>query len=438
MKKTLLAIPVSALLLLAAHSLRQGDFGLTSTFVLLAGLMFTRQAWVRLVAISALVWGGYIWADVTVDFISFRQTLGMPWHRLAFIMGGVILFDALALAVLAGETCRRFFDRSREQALARAAIAIMTVFGLALARSKVSFAILLADRFFPGWGWFEIAMLAFYAQWIGGVMLSPKGHRVNRPRIWGLFSFVFFLQLTLGLLGVDQMLMTGTLHLPVPALIVAGPVFRGEGLFMIILFSVTLFLVGSAWCSHLCYIGAWDDAMSRMGERPVPSAQMRRWSIFGRSATLVLVVGMALLLRHAGVSGLSAVILAAVFGLLGVGVMFFASRKAGVMLHCTTFCPMGILANIFGRISPWRIRVKKDCTQCGACFSVCRYNALDEKHVVSGKPALSCTLCGDCVSACAHGQIEYSFPGLSGDAARSLFIVLIVSLHAIFIGVARI
>ncbi len=71
-------------------------------------------------------------------------------------------------------------------------------------------------------------------------------------------------------------------------------------------------------------------------------------------------------------------------------------------------------------------------------FSVCRYNALDENQVVSGKPALSCTLCGDCVSACSHGQIGYSFPGLSGDAARSLFIVLIVSLHAIFLGVARI
>ncbi len=146
------------------------------------------------------------------------------------------------------------------------------------------------------------------------------------------------------------MLMTGTLHLPVPALIAAGPVFRGEGFFMIILFSVTLLLVGSAWCSHLCYIGAWDDAMSRMGGRPVPNAKIRRWSILGRSAMLILVVCMALLLRYAGVSGLSAVMLAAVFGLLGVGVMVFASRKAGMMLHCTTFCPMGILANVFGRI----------------------------------------------------------------------------------------
>jgi len=437
-KKTLLAIPSLALLLLAAHSLRQGDFGLTSAFVLLAGLMFTRQAWVRLVSIAALVWGGYLWADATVDFISFRQALGMPWQRLAFIMGGVILFDALALAVLAGETCRRLFDRSREQAFVRAAIAVLTVFGLALARSKVSFAILLIDRFFPGWGWLEIAMLAFYAQWIGGIMVSPKGHRVNRPRIWGLFSFVFFLQLALGLLGFDRMLMTGTLHLPVPALIAAGPVFRGEGFFMIILFSVTLLLVGSAWCSHLCYIGAWDDAMSRMGGRPVPNVKIRRWSILGRSAMLILVVSMALLLRYAGASGLFAVMLAAIFGLLGVGLMVFVSRKVGMMIHCTTFCPMGILANIFGRISPWRIRVKKDCTQCGACFSVCRYNALDENQVVSGKPALSCTLCGDCVSACSHGQIGYSFPGLSGDAARSLFIVLIVSLHAIFLGVARI
>lgn len=107
------------------------------------------------------------------------------------------------------------------------------------------------------------------------------------------------------------------------------------------------------------------------------------------------------------------------------------------MVHCTTYCPMGIVANLLGRVSPWRLKIGRDCTGCNACFSRCRYSALDEAALESGRPGLSCTLCGDCVGACRHGQIEYEFPGLTAEKARAAFIATVVSLHAIFLGVAR-
>ena len=438
MKKILLAIPTLALLLLSAHSYRWDDLGLAAAFVLLIGLIFTRQAWVRLVAIAALMWGGFIWADTTVEFINFRQAMGLPWKRLAAIMGGVIAFDALGLWVLITQTCRDHFNKKVDQAVPRAVIYVLVVAGLAMASSKVAFPILLADRYFPNWGWLEIALIGVYAQWIGGMMLTPKVHRTVRPRIWALFSAVFFGQLALGLMGMEKMLMTGSLHLPVPALILGGPIFRGDGFFMIILFSVTLLLVGPAWCSHLCYIGAWDDVMSRRGPRPAYKELLGRLSIGGRLGTLALTIGTALSLSAAGIPGTTAILFAAFFGLLGVGIMVFVSRKAGMMVHCTTYCPMGIVANIFGKISPWRIKVGDECTKCGACFTRCRYNALNERQVELGSPAISCTLCGDCVSACVHSQIGYHFPGLSRETARTAFIVIVVSLHAIFLGVARI
>jgi ferredoxin len=433
-----LILPVAALLLLGAHGLRQGDFGLAVSMAALAGLLCARRAWARPVAMAALLWGGFVWARATVDFIAFRQAFELPWLRLAWIMGGVILLDGLALMTLFGRGLDGWFDRDREWAVPRAAMFLLTALGLAMARAKVDFPILLADRYLPGWGWLEIFLLGCYAQWIGSMMRTPKGHRTVRPRIWGLFSAVFFLQLALGLLGMDRMLMTGTLHLPVPAMIAAGPVFRGGGYFMLVLFGVTLLLVGPAWCSHLCYIGAWDDAMSRLGPRPAPSKALRALSLWGRGSTLVLAVGAAWVLRVLGVPGASAVLLGAAFGLAGVGVMLFFSRRRGMMVHCTAFCPMGLAGNIFGRISPWRMRIGADCTGCGACFTRCRYNALDEDRVALGRPALSCTLCGDCMSACAHKRIGYVFPGLSRETARAAFIVLAVSLHAVFLGVARI
>ena len=176
-----------------------------------------------------------------------------------------------------------------------------------------------------------------------------------------------------------------------------------------------------------------------MGRRSASNAGISgRLSVAGRAVTLVLAIGTAFALRFMGVPGSTAVLFGVGFGLAGVGVMVFVSRKTGTMAHCTAFCPMGLVANVFGRISPWRIRIGADCTRCGACYARCRYGALNETRVEQGAPGLSCTLCGDCVSACAHKQIAFCFPGLSSENARTLFIVLVVVLHAVFLGVARI
>jgi polyferredoxin len=107
------------------------------------------------------------------------------------------------------------------------------------------------------------------------------------------------------------------------------------------------------------------------------------------------------------------------------------------MTHCTTYCPMGLLANIFGRINPWRIRIRPACCSCGICTRSCRYAALTARDIAGGKAGLGCTLCGDCIAACPHGHLHYRFPGLSEETARSAFIVVIVALHAVFLGVAR-
>ena len=129
-------------------------------------------------------------------------------------------------------------------------------------------AILLADRFLPGAGWAEIFLLALYAALATRAMLDPARSAGWRLRIWLLFSLVFFSQLALGLLLDQRFLMTGDLHLPVPALIVAGPAYRGSGLFMPGLFLAAVLLAGSAWCSHLCYLGGWDSLAARGKSRP--------------------------------------------------------------------------------------------------------------------------------------------------------------------------
>lgn len=438
MKNVLFAIPTLALLLLAAHYLRQGDMGMTAAHLGMIVLLVTWQDWVRLALVAVLALGAYEWAGTAVEFIRLRMAMGGSWARLAAIIAGALMFNLVAMGTLFGRNMHESFGRNRATAHWQTAVFCLTILGLGVAQAMVSFPILLLERFVPGWGELEILGLAVYGALLTGRMLGPRQCLRLRPRVWALFSFVFFLQLCLGLLGLEQMLMTGSLHLPVPALIVAGPVFRGGGYFMLFLFLSTILLVGPAWCSHLCYVGAWDDLLSRRGAKPRFNEQLETWTVQGRVITLIMVLAVAVGLRLSGTSVVMAGYLATMFGLVGVGAMLWLSRRSGMMVHCSAYCPIGIVSNVLGRISPWRIRVGEECDACGACFSRCRYNALSEATITSGQPGLSCTLCGDCVSACAKQQIGYSFPGLSAGSARALFLTLVISLHAVFLGVARI
>ena len=311
----------------------------------------------------------------------------------------------------------------------------LTAVMLIIVRTVVERPMLLLDRFYPGSGWLEIVLLVLYAGFLTPKILNPATSIRWRTILWLTFSVVFFSQLALGLLGFERFLMTGKLHLPIPALILGGPVYRGEGFFMTILFGATLVFIGPAWCSYFCYIGGWDFLASQQRARPQP---MPAWRQTVRVIILVLVLATAYGLRKSGVNSLVAVWIAAIYGMGGIGVMVFFSRRTGNMVHCTTYCPIGAVANVLGKISPFRLRISDGCTRCRRCTRTCRYDALRPTDLEKKKPGLSCTLCGDCIGSCKDSFISYRFLGLSPQGARQLFVVLVVSFHAVCLGIARI
>ncbi len=311
----------------------------------------------------------------------------------------------------------------------------LVVLGLVPVQLKLDPPVMVAERFWPGAGWGLIAVLSLYAAWLVARMRDPGRQPVWRRRVWTLFSVVFYLQLVIGLSGVEQFLMTGRLHFPIPALIAAGPAYRGGGWFMPILFTASVLLVGPAWCSHLCYQGAWDHAFARRRRRP---AVLPGWVGVLRWISPVVIIGMALGLRALGASWVLAGGLALGFGLGGVAVMGLVSARTGVMVHCTAWCPMGAIASLLGKLNPFRIRMGAECDACGTCSRACRYQALGQADLERRRPGPSCTLCGDCVGSCRKSQMVYWFPGLGPEAARTAFIVVAVSLHAMFLGVAMI
>lgn len=420
--------------LLGAHYLRADNLPLFAACLLAPSLLLYKRRWVIYAISGLLILGALIWIQTAVTFVQIRQAFGMPYGRMILILGAVAAFTLLSGIVFTGKRIKNVYSGSVETAWASTAAFFLTGILLAIAHIKVSIPILLLERFIPGGGWFEIFVLSIYAAWITEKMLDRSVSSKWRRRIWLLFSIVFFAQLLLGLSGFEKFLMTGSLHLPVPAVIVAGPIFRWKLSIMMFLFLGSVLVVGPAWCSHLCYIGAWDDIASRGKKKP---KVMPGWAKYGRLITLVLVVLAAMILDLSGLPTIVATSLGLAFGIIGVAVMILWSRKAGAMTHCIAYCPIGLLATGAGKISPFRLRINSSCTDCGICRLSCRYDALNMPNIKDRKPGINCTLCGDCIGSCDDRAIEYRFPGLKAQAARTLFIVLAVSLHTVFLGLGR-
>ena len=252
--------------------------------------------------------------------------------------------------------------------LARSRVFSASVLFLFLLDALAPFRLLLGERVLPwqGVNGFVILLLAWWGGLLCGGAADPQASPRRRRLMWTVFASVFFLQFLLGVTVASSLLMTGRLHVPVPFMMISGPVYRGEGIFMLALFSVSVLLAGSAWCSHLCYFGVWDclsAASSRRKGRPVKGGKgLRDW----RWAALAAAVGTPLLLSLWGlpVEYALAVALAAAFL---APLAWRMSAAGGVREYCSRFCPWGWPPVCWAGCPPGRMLVKETCTGCMQC-----------------------------------------------------------------------
>ncbi len=325
--------------------------------------------------------------------------------------------------------------RDMKQLQLPAAVFLLVLFILVPVQLKVERPMLLLERFISGGGWVQMVFIAAYGALVAYKMQDPTKVQAWRKYTWFAFSVVFFAQLALGLSGFEKFLMTGKLHLPIPMMIVGGPIYRGHASMMSILFISTVVLSGPAWCSHLCYFGAIDSLSSGRKTRLGPIRN--KWAL--KSTVMFLVIVGALVLRWMEVPVITATLLALGFGLTGLGIILLVSRREGRMVHCTAFCPVGTVVNLTRFVNPFRMYIDNNsCTDCMACTRFCKYDALKPSDIAARKPGLTCTLCGDCLASCHAGSLKYRFLKLSPAAARNLFLLITISLHAATMALARI
>ena len=292
----------------------------------------------------------------------------------------------------------------------------------------------LCERFFSGGCWLQIAFAASYAFLLCWKMQDIRLRNRWRRYSWLLFSIVFFGQLLLGTMVDNVFLLSGELHLSVPMMIIGGAVYRWELGFMPVLLIVTILISGPAWCSHLCYFGALDNASAGTLLKPEPYKfrQPMRYGI------LILTVFGAFIAKWSGLPSVLALGTAGLFGVVGLFIIII-SRKRHVMMHCSAYCPVGAVVSISKYISPFRFKIDKNaCTSCGACISKCRYGALSKEQIKKGSLGINCSYCGDCMATCRHNALKYSFLNMDASRSEKLWLIIVITLQACFMVVARV
>jgi hypothetical protein len=222
---------VLSCLVLAAHHSRGDESGLVLLWLSLPFVLFFKRRWIDRAVQIVLLAGALEWALTIKTIVDVRQTAGLPYGRMLLILGAVAVFTALSGLLLetAGRKNRLPADDPVGPGLGAFLFAALLMTCVQLFMHPTG---MLAERFLYSAGWLEAFWLAIYAGWLSDRLQNPKLIRKLRPRVWLVFSVIFFTQLILGVAGLEKLLMTGKLHLPVPALIVAGPLFRGGGFFM--------------------------------------------------------------------------------------------------------------------------------------------------------------------------------------------------------------
>ncbi len=422
-------------LLMGAHFLRFQIPGLALMCVSAPLALLIKRKWIVKVFSILLFFMGLDWLSTAYGIWIGRQAAGESATRMLIILSGIALFTACSSLLFKTKKMKERYSANANAALPGTIAFFLTFITLSyIAVIDVKLKVFLFERFLFGASFIEAFWLAIYAGLLADFMPNILVSQYLRRRIWLFLSVLFFLQLVLGLFGLSSFLQSGALTIPVPLLIVAEPIFNNGGLILLALFAASLILTGPAWCSFLCYFGAVDNLAACNKKTP---DSMPKWRNSVRFGILAIIILAAVLLRYLGAKTSYAACLASIFGLGGVGVILFLSRKTGVMTYCTGYCPVGAIATVAGKLNPFRVRIDDTCDSCGDCTPLCKYDALSASDIERKKPAYTCTLCGDCLSACEKQSIDYSFPLLSPKMARTIFVVIVISLHAIMIGLVR-
>jgi len=109
MTALLLAPAALSLLVLGAHFLRAGQLPLVVLMMALMGLLLVRRRWAARTVQVALLAGAAEWVRATLALMGERASLGMPYRRMAVILGAVAAVCAASTLLFRVPRVRAWF-----------------------------------------------------------------------------------------------------------------------------------------------------------------------------------------------------------------------------------------------------------------------------------------------------------------------------------------
>jgi 4Fe-4S binding domain len=268
-----------------------------------------------------------------------------------------------------------------------------------------------------------IAVLTTWSVFLTGKMVTTKKRASYRSFYWRLLSIIFFSQILVGVFISSNFLLSGELTIPHPSFFVfSGSHFSRFLSNALLLYFISLVLTGPSWCSHLCWLGSWDQYAASKKKRKISKSSIYLLRL------LFFLFFVAVVLEFFKPNIKAVATLGFVYFIVSILVMAFVSGKYGSMEHCRSFCLIGKLSSIFAKISPFRM-VKISTKPIPS--SSCKMGAFDEKPSKNSK-LVNCTLCGDCLDKYGKSDLKMRFFNFSFDA-WPLFISLTIGLHSAFI-----
>lgn len=104
-----LTAPILAILLLGASFMRAGDQVMMGVCGLLLLVLAVPRPWAARIAQVALALAALRWLWLTWMIGSMRAAMGVPWTRMALILGAVALVTLLAALVFQSPRLRRYY-----------------------------------------------------------------------------------------------------------------------------------------------------------------------------------------------------------------------------------------------------------------------------------------------------------------------------------------
>jgi len=116
MKRALLYVPVVlSLVLLGAHFLRYGIWFGVAVAVVLIGLLAIRARWVPALIQLTLVAGSLVWTYTLYQLVQTRMVHGLPYGRLALILGAVSVFTLCSAMVFQSPELKKVYGQSVDE-----------------------------------------------------------------------------------------------------------------------------------------------------------------------------------------------------------------------------------------------------------------------------------------------------------------------------------